>query len=105
MSTFLGKRRCIRVRERLQPDTKEGEKLSGRQEEPSAASGLNGTAACEEDQQNQSPTSIVNSAIDSNDSLLVSPDGTQWTSIVPGTYLKGRYSQQNILRECPAATF
>ena len=48
------------------------EELSGRQE-PSAASGLN-TAACQEDQQNKSPSDIVNSEIDPSGSLLVAPD-------------------------------
>ena len=67
-------------------------------------SGLNNTAACEEDQQNQFPTDFVNSAIDPIGSLLVTPNGTQWTRTVPGTYSRGRYSQQNILRECPEAT-
>ena len=104
MCTSFGKRPCFRVRGRLQPDKEGREELSGRQEEPSVASGLNNTAACEEDQQNQFPTDIVNSAIDHSGSLLVAPDGSQWTRIVPGTYSRGRYSQQNILRECPVAT-
>ena len=78
--------------------------LFGRPEEPSVASGLNNIAACEEDQKNQSPTDIVNSAIDTNGSLIVAPDGTQWTRIVFGTNSRGRYSQQNILREGPGAT-
>ena len=45
-------------------------------------SGLKNTAACEEDQQNQFPTDFVNSAIDPIGSLLVTPNGTQWTRIV-----------------------
>ena len=103
MCTFLGKRPCFRVRGRLQPDKEGREGLSGRPKEPSVASDLNYTAAFEEDQQNQSPTDIVNSAIDLSVSFLVAPDVTQWTRIVPGTYSRGRYSQQNILRECPGA--
>ena len=83
---------------------REREKPSGRQEVPLVASGLNNTAACEKDNQNQSPKDIVNSAIGPSCSLLVALDGTQWTRIVHATYSRGRYSQQNILRECPGAT-
>ena len=104
MCTLLGKRICFRVRGRLQPDKEGREELSGWQEEPSVASGLNNTAACEEDQQNQSLIDIVNSAIDPRGSLLVAPDGTQWTRIIPGAYSRDRYSQQNILTECLGAT-
>ena len=78
MCTFLGKRPCFRVRGRLQPDKEGREELSGRQEEPSVESGLNNTAAFEEDQQNQSPTDIVSSAIDPSGSVLVAPDGTHY---------------------------
>ena len=77
MCTFLGKRPCFRVRGRLSQTKEVREELSGRQEEPSVASGLNNTAACEEDQQNQSPTDVVNSAIGVSGSLLVASDGTQ----------------------------
>ena len=52
MCTFLGKRPCFGVLGRLQPDKEGRGELSGRQEEPSLASGLNNTAACEEDQKN-----------------------------------------------------
>ena len=86
MCTFLGKSPCFRERGKLQPDKEQGEKLSDWQEEPSVVSGLNNSAACKEDQQNQYATDIVNSAIDPNGSLLVAPDGTHWTWIVPGTY-------------------
>ena len=55
---------------KTQPDKEGREKLSGRQEEPEVASGLNNTGACKEDQRNQSPTDIVNSAIDPSGNLL-----------------------------------
>ena len=100
----MNARASMYVEDWSQTRKKEREELSGRQEELSVAFGLNNTARCEEDQQNQSPTDIVNSAIDPSGSLLVAPNRTQWTMIVPGTYSRGRYLQQNILRECPGAT-